>query len=71
MSSRRFNKKENEMTREEYKQKLLEKFPGLDQPKPITFSRADRVLELLLQAYDFGKKSTDALDTFRNMMGMR
>ena len=59
------------MTRDEYKKKLLDKFPGLADPKPITFARGDRVLELLLQAYDFGRRGNDALDTFRQMMGMR
>jgi hypothetical protein len=62
------------MTREEYKQKLIDHFPGLDKREPITFAHGDDVLRMLMQAYDIAwtqgskdeseKRFGDLMDVF-------
>lgn len=58
------------MTRDEYKRKLIDKYPGLDKREPITFAHGDDVLRMLMQAHDIGwRQGSYVASQLKSMFG--
>ena len=57
------------MTKDEYRRKLLERYPDLDSYEPITFAHSVDVLDLLLQGYEIGKREGRDEVMFEVMFG--